>query len=305
MGPTASGKTPLAIELVQCYPFEIISVDSAMVYRGMDIGTAKPSAQELKLAPHRLIDCCDPAEAYSAGQFREDALREIEAIHASGKVPLLVGGTMLYFRVLLQGIANLPRADADVRARLTARATAEGADVLHAELSKIDPAAAAKIHSHDLQRIARALEVYELTGQPISMLQKTATSPLADYHVTQIALLPVLRARLHERIAARFEKMLASGFVAEVQELYQRGDLNLTLPSMRSVGYHEVWQFLQGDISANEMKEKAIAATRQLAKRQITWLRTWPDCHYVDSEAADLRQIVDRILKGTHPGSLF
>jgi tRNA dimethylallyltransferase len=296
MGPTASGKTPLAIELVQRYPFEIISVDSAMVYRGMDIGTAKPDGDELKKAPHRLINCCDPAEAYSAGQFRENALREIAAIHDAGKIPLLVGGTMLYFRVLMQGIANLPRANSEIRDRLTGRAAVEGTECLHAELKKIDPVAAAKIHCNDLQRISRALEVYELTGKPISTLQESDTSPLSGYDVTQVALMPASRAILHERIAARFEKMLAQGFIQEVQSLYQRGDLSLTLPSMRSVGYHEVWQYLAGQITEAQMKEKAIAATRQLAKRQITWLRTWPDCHYLDSEAGCLKEIFGFIL---------
>lgn len=297
LGPTASGKTPLAIELVQHYPCEIISVDSAMVYRGMNIGTAKPDAATLQLAPHRLIDCCDPAEIYSAGRFREEALREIAAVHAAGKIPLLVGGTMMYFRILLQGLAALPRADAAIRQQLDERAAREGTEALHAELATIDPVAAAKIHINDLQRIQRALEVFMLTKQPISSLQLADTSPLAGFHVIQLALMPAARALLHERIAARFQQMLAQGLVDEVRDLYQRGDLSIDLPSIRSVGYRQVWEYLAGHIDAATMQENAIAATRQLAKRQITWLRTWPDCQLIESEAPDLLQQVSAIIK--------
>jgi len=297
LGPTASGKTPLAIQLVQHYPCEIISVDSAMVYRGMNIGTAKPDAATLQLAPHRLIDCCDPAEIYSAGRFREDALREIAAVHAAGKIPLLVGGTMMYFRILLQGLAALPRADAAIRQQLDERAAREGSEALHAELAAIDPVAAAKIHVNDLQRIQRALEVFMLTKQPISSLQLADTSPLAGFHVIQLALMPGSRALLHERIAARFQQMLAQGLVDEVRGLYQRGDLSIDLPSIRSVGYRQVWEYLAGHIDAAAMQENALAATRQLAKRQITWLRTWPDCQLIESEAPDLLQQVSEIIK--------
>lgn len=288
LGPTASGKTPLAVDLVQRLPCEIISVDSAMIYRGMDIGTAKPDADTLRLAPHRLIDICDPAESYSAGRFREDVLQAIDAIHANDKIPLLVGGTMLYFRVLLQGMATLPCANDDIRAALNARAAVQGWEALHAELAMIDPLAAERIHVNDAKRIQRALEVYQLSGKPISLLQKTDTSPLSGFHVTQIALMPTSRAGLHERIALRFRQMLEQGFIAEVESLYKRGDLSPELPSIRSVGYRQAWDYLAGTIDAKTMEERAIAATRQLAKRQITWLRTWPDCQFFASEAPDL-----------------
>lgn len=292
MGPTASGKTSLAIEMVKHYPCDIISVDSAMVYRGMNIGTAKPDAATLKIAPHRLIDCCDPAERYSAGHFREDALREIAAVHAAGKIPLLVGGTMMYFRVLLHGLATLPCADASIRQHLNERAAQEGTEVLHAELASIDPGAASRIHANDLQRIQRALEVYQLTGKSITSLQQAGTSALAGFNVCQLALMPASRERLHERIALRFQQMLAQGLVDEVRALYARDDLDVTLPSVRSVGYRQVWDYLAGTIDAVTMEESAIAATRQLAKRQMTWLRTWPDCQLIESEAPDLWQRV-------------
>lgn len=299
MGPTASGKTPLAIELVQKFPCEIISVDSAMVYRGMNIGTAKPDAATLKIAPHRLIDICDPADAYSAGKFREDALREIADVHAAGKIPLLVGGTMMYFRVLLQGMAELPRADDGLRSQLNERAAHEGWEVLHAELASVDPVAAAKIHANDAQRIQRALEVYMLTGKPISSLQRDDTSPLAGFNVLQLALMPASRALLHERIAQRFDQMLSAGFVDEVRELYARGDLSPELSSIRSVGYRQVWDYLAGIVDEKTMRETAIAATRQLAKRQITWLRTWQDCHYLESESVDLLGQASRLVAGS------
>ena len=296
MGPTASGKTPLAVELVQKFPCEIVSVDSAMVYRGMDIGTAKPDAETLKIAPHRLINICDPAKAYSAGRFRVDALREINDIHASGKIPLLVGGTMLYFRVLLQGIADLPRADEVIRSALKKRAEREGWEVLHTELTRVDPAAAAKIHSNDAHRIQRALEVFQLTGKLISNLQRDDTSPLADFDILQIALMPSERKVLHDKIAQRFQMMLDAGFVDEVKALYARGDLSHDLPSIRSVGYRQAWDYLAGNIDEKTMRESAIAATRQLAKRQMTWLRTWPDCHYLDSELPSLVPHTSRLI---------
>lgn len=291
MGPTASGKTPLAVELVQHYPLEIISVDSAMIYRGMNIGTAKPDAETLRMAPHRLIDICDPAEVYSAGKFREDVLREIADIHAHGKVPLLAGGTMMYFRVLLQGLAALPRADDHIREVLAKRAEAEGTEALHAELMQVDPVAAAKIHSNDLQRIQRALEVYQLTGKPISSIQQSETNPLDDFNVIQIGLMPSSRTKLHERIAERFKLMMAQGLIDEVSALYERGDLDISMPSIRSVGYRQVWEYLTGETDMTTMQEKAIAATRQLAKRQMTWLRTWPDCQLIESESVDYRKV--------------
>lgn len=277
MGPTASGKTQLAVELVQQFPLEIISVDSAMVYRGMDIGTAKPDAETLKIAPHRLIDIVDPAQSYSAGQFRQDALREIEDIIAQGKTPLLVGGTMLYFRVLQQGLAKLPPANKELRAELEERCEKEGWEALHAELAKIDSKAAERIKPQDSQRIQRALEVYQLTGIPISDWQQSSTSPLANYQIHNVALMPEDRAALHTRIEQRFDAILAAGFEEEVKKLRQRKDIHLDLPSMRSVGYKQMWQYLAGELTYDQMREQAIAATRQLAKRQITWLRSWPD----------------------------
>lgn len=288
MGPTAAGKTPLAVELVQKFPCEIISVDSAMIYRGMDIGTAKPDAETLKIAPHRLIDILDPAEIYSAGKFRDDALREINDIHAQGKIPLLAGGTMLYFRALLFGIADLPRADQALRDEITGRAEQEGWASLHAELAQVDPKAAEKINPNDAQRIQRALEVYQLTGVPITAQQETE-SPLKDYDVHTFVLMPSSRENLHTRIAQRFDQMLAEGFIDEVKSLYARGDLSPELPSIRSVGYRQAWDYLAGNVDYDTMRDMAIAATRQLAKRQITWLRTWPGCQMFDSEAGDVR----------------
>jgi tRNA dimethylallyltransferase len=288
MGPTASGKTPLAVELVQHFPCEIISVDSAMVYRGMDIGTAKPTQDVLQLAPHRLIDKLDPKEAYSAGQFRLDALHEIKDILAHGKVPLLVGGTMLYFRVLQLGLAELPTADANLRATLKARAAVEGWEALHAYLASVDAKAALRIQPRDSQRIQRALEVYLLTGKTITAWQRENTSPLSGYRVHTLALIPSDRARLHERIAARFEQMLHQGLVQEVRDLYERGDLFEDLPSIRSVGYRQLWAYLAGEMTLEEAKEKAVIATRQLAKRQLTWLRSWPEMTALDSASATI-----------------
>jgi tRNA dimethylallyltransferase len=288
MGPTASGKTPLAVTLVQQFPCEIISVDSVMVYRGMDIGSAKPDAAILKMAPHRLINILDPKEAYSAGQFRTDALREIDDIIAHGKIPLLVGGTMLYFRVLQQGIAKLPKADAKIRAALQARAEKEGVASLHAFLASIDPEAAKRIHARDGQRIQRALEVYMLTCKPISFMQAEDTNPLSGYRFYNLAMAPSNRAQLHERIALRFQHMLDKGLVEEVRRLYERGDLSPDLPSIRSIGYRQIWDYLSGQSTYESMRECAIIATRQLAKRQMTWLRSWPDVQWFESEAPDV-----------------
>lgn len=294
MGPTASGKTPLAVSLVQQFPCEIISVDSAMVYKGMDIGTAKPDAATLKIAPHRLIDLVDPSVPYSAGQFRVDALREIDDIVKRGKIPLLVGGTMMYFRVLHQGLAALPRADADIRAQLQARAENESWAALHAELQQVDPDAAKRINVQDGQRIQRALEVYLLTGKPISHWQTNETSPLSGYQVHHLAIAPLERARLHERIAQRFQLMLDEGFIEEARGLYERGDLTADLPSIRSVGYRQAWRYLAGEISLDEMREQAIVATRQLAKRQLTWLRSWKDVVWFEGEGESLNNDVAR-----------
>lgn len=276
-GPTASGKTPLASELVSRLPCDIISVDSAMIYRGMDIGTAKPTAAELAIAPHRLIDILDPAERYSAGQFIRDAMREIESITAAGRIPLLVGGTMLYFKALQAGLANLPKADPVLRETLTDRVAAEGLAVLHEELQQCDPKAAAKIQPQDSQRILRALEVFLTSGKPISQWQKENRLPLADYAIHNFALMGEDRAWLHGRIAQRFDQMLNEGFLDEVATLYKRPDLSSDLPSIRSVGYRQVWQYLAGEINRDTMREQAVAATRQLAKRQITWIRSWDE----------------------------
>jgi tRNA dimethylallyltransferase len=291
MGPTASGKTQLAAQLVKRFPCEIISVDSAMVYRGMDIGTAKPTPDILAAAPHRLINLLDPKESYSAGQFRTDALREIEDIIAHGKIPLLAGGTMLYFRVLQQGIAKLPQADMHLRTELKMRAEQEGWEALHAFLGSVDPLSARRIERRDSQRIQRALEVYLLTGKPMSVWQAEETSPLSGYQLYSLALVPSDRLQLHERIAKRFLHMLDLGFMDEVERLYARQDLTPDLPSIRSVGYRQAWDYFSGQLNFNEMKESAIAATRQLAKRQMTWLRSWKN---VTSFDADSHHVLDQ-----------
>jgi len=274
MGPTASGKTDLAVSLVERLPFEIISVDSALVYRDMDIGTAKPDAETLARAPHRLIDIIDPAESYSASRFREEALEEMKAITASGRVPLLVGGTMLYYRALEQGLASMPEADAVVRARIEAEGAEYGWQRLHDRLAQVDPVSAARIHPNDPQRLSRALEVFELSGRPMSELWREAEQNALPYRLVKLAVAPDDRAVLHERIARRFRLMLEQGFVEEVEALFRRGDLSPDLPSIRCVGYRQVWQYLAGELSREEMSEKGIVATRQLAKRQFTWLRS-------------------------------
>jgi tRNA dimethylallyltransferase len=290
MGPTASGKTALASALCQQLPIELISVDSALVYRGMNIGTAKPTTAELEQAPHFLIDILDPAQSYSAADFRQDALQLIADIQARGNIPLLVGGTMLYFKTLLQGISPLPVANAAIRLQLEQEAAKVGWQQLHAELAQIDPVAAARIHANDPQRINRALEVFRLTGRTMTELTADKGEPL-PFSVHQFAIAPTDRALLHQRIALRFEQMLADGFAEEVTSLMQRDDLHLDLPSMRCVGYRQMWQYLSGDCSESEMKERAIAATRQLAKRQLTWLRSWPNLQQLASEDAMTKNI--------------
>ena len=274
MGPTASGKTDLAIQLRQQLPVEVISVDSALIYRGMDIGTAKPSKAELALAPHRLIDICDPAESYSAANFRTDALREMQEISAQGKIPLLVGGTMLYYKALLEGLSPLPSADEKVRSEIEAKAALIGWGGLHQELSKIDPISAQRINPNDSQRINRALEVFYLTGKTLTELtaQKGEALP---YDILQFAIAPEQREVLHLRIEQRFHKMIELGFQQEVEKLYRRPDLNENPPSIRCVGYRQMWEYLRGDYDHDEMVFRGICATRQLAKRQITWLRGW------------------------------
>lgn len=277
MGPTASGKTNLAIDLLSYLDCEIISVDSAMIYRGMDIGTAKPSALILKQAPHRFINTHDPSEVCSAAEFRADAISAIEEIINKGRVPLLVGGTMLYFHVLQQGIATLPPANSLVREQLKKDLQDLGLKKLHERLSAVDPIAAQRIHPNDPQRILRALEVAEISGKTLTELQLTPTLTPLPYLFINIALLPEDRNLLHKAIATRFQTMLDIGFIEEVEKLFKRGDLNANLPAIRTVGYRQIWNYLLNNISHPEMQELAIIATRQLAKRQLTWLRSWPD----------------------------
>ena len=283
MGPTASGKTDLAVSLVERLNCEIISVDSALVYREMDIGTAKPDAELLTRAPHRLIDIIDPAESYSAARFRDDALREMAEITAAGRIPLLVGGTMLYYRALQQGLSQLPEGDAEIRARIEAEAADRGWQALHERLAEVDPESAVRIHPNDPQRLSRALEVYELTGQPLSVLWREQEKSDFPYRAVKLAVAPTDRALLHERIALRFEMMLQQGFIEEVEALFKRGDLHPDLPSIRCVGYRQAWSYLAGELAKEEMIERGIIATRQLAKRQFTWLRSESDLQWFDS----------------------
>lgn len=293
MGPTASGKTALACDLADKFPLDIISVDSALVYRGLDIGSAKPDAATLREHPHRLVDIRDPSQPYSAADFRDDALREMSSIAASGRVPLLVGGTGLYFRALQYGLSNLPQADADIRDRLFDEARSVGWPALHARLAALDPIAAARIGAADSQRIQRALEVIELTGQPMSSLQAAPSLPFA-YGVLKLALIPDDRAALHARIVGRFDAMLAAGFLEEVAGLKSRTDLHADLPAMRAVGYRQAWQHLDGAFDAAELRNVGIFATRQLAKRQITWLRSELDARVFDPDIGGYRGGAER-----------
>lgn len=274
MGPTASGKTALAMELSDRYPIDIISVDSALIYQGMDIGTAKPSPDELQRYPHQLIDIKDPLDSYSAADFRHDAISAIELSLSKKRVPLLVGGTMLYFKALLDGLSPLPAADDNIRRTIEEKATKEGWSAIHEELTKVDPVSAARIHPNDPQRLNRALEVYLITGQSLTELTQDKGQSLG-YNVVQFAVRCDDRPLLHQRIEQRFIQMLSMGFEEEVKKLMARGDLHLNLPSMRCVGYRQMWEYLAGEVSYDEMVFKGICATRQLAKRQITWLRGW------------------------------
>ncbi|MZG55635.1 tRNA (adenosine(37)-N6)-dimethylallyltransferase MiaA [Photobacterium lucens] len=286
MGPTASGKTDLAIRLREVLPVELISVDSALIYKGMDIGTAKPDAHELALAPHRLIDIRDPAQSYSAADFRADALKEMADIVAAGRIPLLVGGTMLYYKALLEGLSPLPAADLEVRAGIERDAAEFGWQALHDELVRIDPVAGARIHPNDPQRLSRALEVFRISGKTLTELTKTQGESL-PYKVHQFAIAPMDRAVLHQRIELRFNKMIEAGFEQEVRALHERGDLHLELPSIRCVGYRQMWEYLDGNYDLDEAVFRGICATRQLAKRQITWLRGWKDLTWLDSSDVD------------------
>jgi len=287
MGPTASGKTDLAMALRQHLPIELISVDSALVYRGMDIGSAKPTQKELVDAPHKLIDIRDPSQPYSAADFCADAEREIAAAHAQGKIPLLVGGTMLYFKALLDGLADMPEADGEIREQIERDASIFGWPYVHQQLAEVDPEIAAEIHPNHSQRLSRALEVFRASGKTMSELRRVQTqdkkNPFSErFNLVQISISPRVRALLHERIALRFRNMLAAGFLEEVQTLYNRGDLHVDLPAIRAVGYRQAWDFIEGRLSYDEMIERGIIATRQLAKRQFTWLKGWQK--YPDTE---------------------
>jgi tRNA dimethylallyltransferase len=295
MGPTASGKTDLAVALVERLPLEIISVDSALIYRGMDIGTAKPDAELLARAPHRLIDIRDPAERYSAAEFREDALREMADITRNGRIPLLVGGTMLYFRALERGLSDLPKADPAIRTRLENELTTLGLPRLHARLARLDPPTAQRIHANDPQRTLRALEVIEITGRPLSTLHAEDTGESLPYRLLKLVRAPADRAELHRRIEARFHLMLEAGFEREVRHLLAGSSLSPSLPSMRSVGYRQMLNYLLGTCSREEMIERGIIATRQLAKRQFTWLRADPECHWLDETGDVVKQSIDLI----------
>ncbi|MCS6725127.1 tRNA (adenosine(37)-N6)-dimethylallyltransferase MiaA [Proteus mirabilis] len=294
MGPTASGKTALAIALRQKLPVDLISVDSALIYRGMDIGTAKPDETEQSLAPHRLIDILDPALPYSAADFRKDALKAMEEITAAGRIPLLVGGTMLYFKALLEGLSPLPSANPEIRAEIEKKAAEQGWEAIHQELASVDPVAAKRIHPNDPQRLSRALEVYLISGKSMTELTQISGEAL-PYDVYQFAIAPKDRNVLHQRIEARFKQMLTCGFEDEVKSLYQRGDLHEDLPSIRCVGYRQMWSYLSGEIDYDEMVYRGICATRQLAKRQITWLRGWHDVHWLDSE--DFERSLNTVLQ--------
>ncbi|HEC85844.1 MAG: tRNA (adenosine(37)-N6)-dimethylallyltransferase MiaA [Candidatus Parabeggiatoa sp. nov. 2] len=300
MGPTASGKTDLAVSLVKYLPCDIISVDSAMVYRGMDIGTAKPSPDILAQAPHRLIDICDPAQTYSVGQFCQEALAEIQAIQSAGRIPLLVGGTMLYFHSLLQGLSELPPANQKVRQRLNSEAEQIGWQAMHQRLAKIDPQAAQRIHPNDSQRIQRALEVFEVSGYTMTMWYANAPALRLSQPIVKLVIAPAQRSVLHARIAQRFHAMLEQGLIEEVRALFMRGDLNPDLPSMRSVGYRQVWRYLAGELDEASLPEKGIIATRQLAKRQLTWLRAQTEAHWFDSLEPNVTQLVFSLLEKIH-----
>lgn len=301
MGPTASGKTRLAMELASRGACQLVSVDSAMIYRGMDIGTAKPSIEERARIPHRLIDLRDPAEPYSAAEFRADALAAGTEILALGQVPVFVGGTMLYYRVLRDGIAAMPSRNDELRAQLAREAESVGWQALHARLAEIDPAAAKRIHPNDPQRLQRALEVALISGKPLSQWWQEGTGggieSVLGCRLIQLVIAPQSRANLHSRIERRLDRMLDAGFLEEVRALRRRGDLDASLPSMKAVGYRQLWRHLDGAIDFDTMREQALAATRQLAKRQLTWLRSWRGAHWLDSD--DPKRLAHMIHQGS------
>ncbi len=295
MGPTATGKTDLAIACVEELGMELISVDSALVYKDMDIGTAKPDIATLVKAPHRLINIVDPSEAYSAGRFREDALNEMADITKTGHTPLLVGGTMLYFNALQKGMANLPQADAGIRQKLDEEVERTGWQGLHKRLSEVDPESAKRLHPNDPQRIKRALEVYDITGKSLTEIWAEQANELPSYRLIKIALMPPDRVELRQRIERRFDAMLVAGVVEEVRALFRRGDLNPEMPSMRAVGYRQIWSYLAGDYDYETMREKAITATAQLAKRQMTWLRSESECNFIDPEQLNVPKVLKNL----------
>ena len=286
MGPTASGKTDLAIKLAQECHCEIISVDSALIYKGMDIGTAKPTPEELAKAPHALVNIVDPLESYSAGDFRTDALGLMKEICGRGNTPLLVGGTMLYYKALVDGLSPLPSADPVIRAAIEKEVETHGWQALHDQLQKIDPVSALRIHVNDPQRLSRAIEVYRISGKSMTELTAIKSDPI-PYNIKQFAIAPTEKSVLHERIERRFDMMLKAGFEREVKTLFDRGDLHLDLPSMRCVGYRQMWEYLQGSMDYDEMVFRGVVATRQLAKRQMTWLRGWKDVTWLESGSED------------------
>ncbi|MBK4775727.1 tRNA (adenosine(37)-N6)-dimethylallyltransferase MiaA [Candidatus Pantoea edessiphila] len=294
LGPTASGKTKLAITLHQMLPIEIISVDSALIYRQMNIGTGKPTPEELSSTPHRLLDIKDPSERYSASEFRQDALIEMKQILKNDRIPCLVGGTMFYFKTLIEGLSILPSADFYIRHKIDQIANEKGTNFLHEKLCKIDPKSGYLIHPNDLQRIQRALEVFYITGKTFTEMKKLSKEPL-QYDLYQFAIMPYSRELLHKRIELRFKNMLASGFEDESRYLFERGDLNINMPSMRCVGYRQMWSYISGVIKYEDMVYKGICATKQLAKRQITWMRKWNNLHWLDSD--NIQIAASKVLK--------
>ncbi|MCK5003076.1 MAG: tRNA (adenosine(37)-N6)-dimethylallyltransferase MiaA [Gammaproteobacteria bacterium] len=295
MGPTATGKTDLAIACAEQFDMDIISVDSALVYRDMDIGTAKPDVATLLRVPHKLVDIIDPAESYSAGRFREEALLEMESSTAAGKVPCLAGGTMLYFNTLQKGIANLPDTNPEIRQRLLDEAEQKGIESMHARLAEVDPESAQRLHPNDPQRVLRALEVFEISGKTLTAHWAEQSKHVLPYHVIKLALVPPDRIELRKRIEQRFDAMLVGGLIDEVRSFYQRGDLSLEMPSMRAVGYRQVWMYLTGQYDYDTMREKAITATAQLAKRQMTWLRSEEDCNFINPETLNVGKVLKNL----------
>jgi len=298
MGPTASGKTALAMELYQKGGFEIVSVDSAMIYKDMNIGSAKPTEEELSIAPHHLIDFLDPAKAYSAANFSADAKKLINEIHERGNIPLLTGGTMLYYKALKDGLADLPQSEQKIREALKSALDIEGIEALHGQLAEVDPLTANRLHTTDTQRILRALEVFMVSGKPLSTWHKEQQLDALPNPLLSLALAPKERSVLHQRIAKRFEIMLGEGFLEEVKALFERGDLDLDMPSIRCVGYRQLWMYLTGEYSMEEAIERGIIATRQLAKRQFTWLRSWPGAQWIDStDVEDMKKAEEMIVE--------